>query len=388
MKTIVHISADFPDAMKAGKTAVVRRLVDGTTGYRHRVYSLNRVDGLGGLSHLPFGHDRIALAYGAPPKGILLETRLRAVARWIAADLARESIRPDLFHAHKLTVEGIIVDELTATTPCPYLVTSQGDTDLRIIGVRRDLKPLFRRIATGAAALLPLAPWTRAGLAQHLGLDAGSMTLLPCLLEDDRQSPAAPVAAPVLATVFHLQSARRKNLDSMAKAALTVTQTHVDFRLDVHGGGEPGDVMTARRMIAEAGAEHVVRLCGPTREPLPTLLQRYAGLVLPTRRESYGLVHVEALLAGLPILWSRDRGIDGLFAAVGVGYRCDPADLQDIALGMRYLVDHEAAGKRAVAEAQGRGAFESMRRKTILDTYRAVLERALAGNGPKPTQGR
>src|SRR5690606_9754782 len=33
---------------------------------------------------------------------------------------------------------------------------------------------------------------------------------------------------------------------------------------------------------------------------------------MPSRKETFGLVYIEALLQGLPILFTRDEGIDGL----------------------------------------------------------------------------
>ena len=100
MKTAVHISADFPDPFGPDKTAAVLNLVDGAGGYRHVVYSLNRVDGLFGINGFQFGEDRVCLIYRAPPKGLLLRTRLDAIAEWILADLAERRIRPDVIHAH------------------------------------------------------------------------------------------------------------------------------------------------------------------------------------------------------------------------------------------------------------------------------------------------
>ena len=62
-KVIVHISADFPDSMAAGKTSSVANLINSTEGYRHVVYSLNRVSLASGIVALDFGPDRKAIAY-------------------------------------------------------------------------------------------------------------------------------------------------------------------------------------------------------------------------------------------------------------------------------------------------------------------------------------
>src|ERR1700733_4136550 len=83
MKTVVHVSADYPDSFAPNKTAAVANLVAGAPGLRHVVYSLNRVAGLSGIAATQFDTDRFCVVYHAPPKGLLLRTRLNDVADWI-----------------------------------------------------------------------------------------------------------------------------------------------------------------------------------------------------------------------------------------------------------------------------------------------------------------
>ena len=45
---------------------------------------------------------------------------------------------------------------------------------------------------------------------------------------------------------------------------------------------------------------------------------------MPSFRETFGIVYLEALSQGLPIIHSRGQGIDGLFAPNGVSEGVDP----------------------------------------------------------------
>ncbi len=66
MQTIVHISADFPDPF--GPTRPRRwRPCRRAPGFRHIVYSLNRVSGLSVSPASRFDQDRVCLIYRAPP---------------------------------------------------------------------------------------------------------------------------------------------------------------------------------------------------------------------------------------------------------------------------------------------------------------------------------
>ncbi len=375
---IVHITADFPDAMVSGKTAVIRRLVTAATAFEHRVYSLNRQSGHAGTVMLPSGPGVTAVAYKAPGKGLFLRTRLLEVARAIADDLERHDVPVALFHAHKLTIEGLVVEHLANVSGKPFIVSIQGDTDLKIIGIRRDLHRRYSDILSRAAGVATLAPSSGHAIAKAFAFPEHHIKVLPCLTDTDGMQPAPVIGKPRFISLFHLLSASRKNLDGLASAALIAAQTLPDLQIDVFGGGNPSDVFAAQDMIKAAGAGRHIRLCGPLeRDGLVERLHAYAGLVLPTRRESYGLVHVEAIFAGLPILWSKDRGVDGLFAANDTGYRCDPDDVTDIARGLQYLHAEETVLKASIADQQAQGSFDHLRHKAIITAYETLVRQAL-----------
>ena len=318
MDTILHISADFPDPLAPAKTKAVENLIGATPGFRHAVYSLNRVSWRSGVESIAFGENRVALAYGAPPYGIGLRRHLRPVLEAIAGDLMRRCVRPDLIHAHKFSVEGLIAAELAERTGAPFVASLWGDTDIKIFEAKTRLRPHYRQIAGRAKLLLPPAPWTQNYFQRTLGLPADRFELLPVITAADVMLPPADAAAPRLVSVFSLDAWPRKNLDTLAAAVGIAARSIPDLSLDIFGSGAPKSFLDARRAVRKAGMEERIRLKGAVPHGrVQELVNRYAAFVLAARRETYGMVHVEALLAGVPILWSRDRGIDGLFGHQG-----------------------------------------------------------------------
>lgn len=53
--------------------------------------------------------------------------------------------------------------------------------------------------------------------------------------------------------------------------------------------------------------------------------------VMPSIRESFGRVYAEAMTQGLPVIYTRGQGFDGLFADGEVGYAVKPTDCAEIA---------------------------------------------------------
>lgn len=376
MKTILHISADFPDALVPRKTRAVENLLAATKGFRHVVYSLNRVSWKRGLEAVPFGQDRTAIAYGAPPYGVGLTRYLRAVTEFIADDLAARRIKPDAIHAHKLAVEGPITADLARSLNCPFLVSLWGDTDTKFFEKKRRLRNRYREIAGGAALLLPAAPWTADYFGAALRLEADRFEVLPVMSAADTIVPPAMSDTPRLVSVFSLDFRERKGLDVLAQAMLLARNDNADVSLDIYGGGSPQSLFEAREVIRKAGASELIALKGAAPHgDIQDIMNGYAAFVMAPRRETYGMVHVEALLAGLPILWSRERGIDGYFRSPVLGYRAEPESAEDIATGIRFLIANQNLLKGAIAREQRSGAFNHLRCEGIARQYAGILSR-------------
>jgi glycosyltransferase involved in cell wall biosynthesis len=378
MKTIIHICKDFPDPLVPGKTRANERLIASATGFRHVVYSLNRVNWRTDVAALAFGDDRIAIAYGAPPYGMRLTRSLAPVTGLILRDMTHRGIRPDLVHAHKFAVEGLVAADLAEQMGCPFIASVWGDTDIKIVATKPRLRRRYRAIGHLAALLLPAAPWTADEFRNLLGLDGNRFEVLPLMTNSDAILPPKPIGVPRLASMFWLDSYRRKGFDLLVRAIARLAAHVPDLTVDVYGRGSPKAFLDMTRMINAEGVHNRVCLKGalPHGE-VQQVVNQYAAFVLPSRRETYGMVYVEALLAGTPILWSQRRGIDGLLDGLDAGYRCDPSSPDDIAAGIGFLLDNEQPLKHALARHQAAKAFEHLRSGAIASRYGKVLARLL-----------
>lgn len=376
---ILHISADYPDPIAPAKTKAVHNLIAATNDIPHALYSLNRVNWPRPVDAIRFSDECTALSYGAPPYGIGLTHCLKPVMRWIAQDVKRRGLKPTLIHAHKFTVEGLIAAEMAKQFDCPFIASLWGDTDTRIFRAKPGLRHHYRSIAAQAALLLPAAPWTADYFSGALTVSDAHMEVLPVMTAGDIVLPPSMRHSPQLVSVFSLDSWQRKGLDVLAKAMKIVARDIPDVTLDVYGGGSRQSRMAADSLLRKMNAEDLIRLKGPLpHNNVQQVMNAYAAFVMAPRRETYGMVHVEALLAGLPILWSKDRGIDGLLPDPLPGYRADPLSARDVAAGIHHLIAKEAALKQVIRGLQASKGLDHLRRAAIADRYRDVLARMSA----------
>ncbi len=379
MKTVIHISADFPDPLVPAKTRAVANLLIASPGFRHIVYSLNRVRWHRGVALTHFGEGHAAITYGALPYGVGLSRFLRPVTTAITDDLHERKIEPDLIHAHKFSVEGLVASDIARAARRPFICSLWGDTDIKIFEHKPGLRRRYREIAAEAELMLPAAPWTASYFSQALNLPKDKLPVLPVITAGDMIIRPEQSYSPRLVSVFHLDSWKRKGLDILAKAAVQAASDIPGLTLDIYGTGRDASINVIAEILRRAGAIKVVRLMGAApHDRVQQLMNAYTAFVMAPRRETYGMVHVEAVLAGLPILWSQDRGIDGLFGNHPVGYRANPESVEDVARGLRFLVANERPLKATIAGLQQKGAFEHLRSPAIAAQYCSLLAGAAA----------
>lgn len=384
---IVHVSADYPDNIAARKTPVIARLIALAPALEHRVYSLNRVSPSPGafvrgwgrppqaIELMPeaFGH---ALRYAAPGKGLFHQSALLKLGDWLAEHIASSGQPLDLLVGHKLTVEGIAARRAAEKLGVPYAITIQGNTDLKILRYRPDLRRAIGAVFHGAAQVFSFAPWSLGEVESLLGKRAGPSENLPCPPDfDDIIAPDDTGAG--LLSVFHLHNSKGKNLARMVAALRRIEGDHPGARLQIAGTGSPSDIRRCEALIA--GHPGVMLTGEMDRVTLRQTMNRAAGFVLPSLRESFGLVFIEALLSGLPIAYPKGAAVDGYFDGCPFAIPVDARSTAEIAQAMASLLQNSAALKSELARWQRSPAARRFLPEAIGARFSAGLAHAAKG---------
>jgi phosphatidylinositol alpha-mannosyltransferase len=102
----------------------------------------------------------------------------------------------------------------------------------------------------------------------------------------------------------------RKRLDVLLRALPTVLESLPDIRLALGGGGDPGRALATLDPGVRRDVEAVVDDLGAgTLGDVPDRYRRATVSVLPSVDEAFGLVLVESLACGTPVVCSRSGGM-------------------------------------------------------------------------------
>ncbi len=239
----------------------------------------------------------------------------------------RRDVEYDLIHAH-YWLSGVVGLTLRERWGVPVLQMfhTLGDLKNRVARRVTDLEPTVRldeevRLIASAERLVAASVAERAHLVRHMGADLERIAVVPCGVDTELFTPGAPDEAraslgledgPLILYVGRL--APIKGLETLLDAVALLARGGRRPRLVIVGGeaDEPRDGHEAdlRRRIERLGITDLVGFVGAQRqEALRTHYVAADVTVLPSHYESFGMVALEAMACGSPVIASRVGGL-------------------------------------------------------------------------------
>ena len=129
-----------------------------------------------------------------------------------------------------------------------------------------------------------------------------------------------------------------------------------------------------------------VRFLGPMgREEVAAEMRSAQALVMPAQHESFGVVAIEAMASGIPVLATRSGGPNGIVTPEA-GLLVDAVAPEALARGMAAIISRYSAFDRGAIAAQCRSVYSAeVVAEQIAALYRTVLALRSSAQGPHGT---
>jgi len=240
-----------------------------------------------------------------------------------------------LIHAHTLFTDGWIAMNLSKKTGAAYVVTLRY-SDIEVIWkYMPHLRGVAREILAGAKRVVFLSPAARDKvLGTWLGSELRESVAQKSAVIPNGIDPAwldgsarKTIGDPVCVGFAGLLNGRKRPLDALAAVhEANRQQNAVRFALRACGDGPMKEKFTA---ALEAGDEYLGKISG-----MEAMKRFYAGcdiLLVPSTAETFGMVYLEAMSQGVPVLYTKGQGFDGQFPEGVAGYSVPSGDVQTMA---------------------------------------------------------
>ncbi len=261
-----------------------------------------------------------------------------------------------LIHAHSLITNGLIAHRAGKKWGTPYIVTVR-ETDVHVFMDKiPGFKHIARQVLNNASAIITLSPaYKDVQLRRALPgsfyqeikekISVVSNGIHPYWL-DNRFESTPPKKKLVI--LFVGQMIHRKNFPGLIAACRLMKGHGYKISIEVVGSGplfEPNKQKSG-------GLDVVFHGKISNKQELLEVFRKSHVLVVPSFKESFGLVYPEAMSQGLPVIYTKDQGFDGFFPDGHVGHAVNPNDPEEIADRItRIYDDYTRYSSNAYAEA-------------------------------------
>ena len=282
-----------------------------------------------------------------------------------------------LVHAHFLFSDGAVAYRLKQKYNIPYVVSVRATDIHTFFRLMFHLRSLGNKIIEAAERVIFINPsyveiFNKKYKLPFLNGSEEKISIIGNAIDDAWFK--APVHEKYVGDIVRLiyvgRIIKRKKLDIVVRALKKLNEENNNrFRLEVVGDGAfKADVL---RLVDENVTFH-----GKITQ-IPDLINIYDQshiFVMPAVKETFGLVYIEAMSQGLPVVFCRGEAIDGFFEENSVGRAVRPNSIDEVCTAiLGILSEYGRLSKNAFA------ASENFNWKEITEKYVEVYQRSFSG---------
>lgn len=260
------------------------------------------------------------------------------------------------------------ITTMLAEAPGSFLRFAQEHSMPRIYAanVRKPLFEAYRKLD----AITVLSPEEQKGLRALVPYVQDRISVLPNCIPDPGGA-LSDGTSKVVVTAGVIK--KHKNFHGLVDAFGAVVEKHPDWRLRIYGDG--ADRAALQHLILDKGLYNHVQLMGPA-FPVTAEFGKGAIFVLPSLREPFGNVTVEAMTRGLPVVsMDCDHGPRNILTPGTDGILVPNGDNAAMAEAIIELIEDDDR-RLEMGRAAARNA-EKFSEEASAERFGAILEQAL-----------
>ncbi len=317
------------------------------------------------------------------PKGLGTLRQCYRCPGTLAARLrqAWPDFRPDVLHAHTLIPGALVARQLAEHWDAPFVITTHG-TDTRRFCAGTHTRGIVLDLIAASHRILCVGDVLKA-LLTNAGADPDSVCVVYNGM-DLAKTHAGPnplrstyAGKRVILALGNLK--KTKGLDLLVNAVAKLRSEYVNLHVVIVGAGPYRRALVAQ--VRKLGLQSSVELTGPK---VPQEAMAYMDacelFCLPSWEEGFGIVYLEAMAHGKPVIAVEGQGITNVVHKHGTGLLVRPRDVDAVASALRQLLDDTEAA-RAMGSKGRDLAHNEFSWKHNAERIHKIYQEALSAEG-------
>ncbi len=308
----------------------------------------------------PCEHSRVKIIYSDCLNNIdrvLFIPKIRKIAKAIEQQVDISKV--DCILAGTVYSDGAVAYQLHKKYHIPFSVAVR-ETDVTYqMRFRPYLNSYIKGLLNEATKVVFLSP-AYERYFEKFGIDQKKYTVIPNAVNDfwfqgqrDNRMLHNPCSL-----IFVGEISKRKNVSTTIQVVAELNKRNI--RTDFHIVGSGAEEDSCRALAKELNVEKQVFFHGwqKGKEKIKEFYDQADIFVMPSLRETFGTVYIEALCQGLPVIYTCGQGIDGYFEEGSVGYSCNPTDVNSITVGIIKIMDQYSVISKQCIQQSDRFMWE------------------------------
>lgn len=367
MKHVLHICSSF------SQTKLYRELILELSkkGIKQTVYvPVRSVSEIGNYDITAIGNVKVIYSHILSNKHRLFyHFKIRTVLADIENYVDIEAV--DIVHAHFLFSDGGVAYKIKTKYSIPYIVAIRN-TDVNVFfKYMLHLRAWGRKIIKASKKLVFITPAYQSLLIKrYLTLEFSNQILDSSVIpnglssiwfEDSMQYTKQKIDP--LKLLYVGDFSKNKNVIHLLNVIKKFSQK-MNVELTLAGGGGDGheSVLNLLKLKGFEFAKYIGRVEGIP--AMKQLYRRYHIFIMISKLETFGLVYLEAMSQGLPVIHTAGQGIDGYFNNNSFAFPVNPNCEKDIFSAIENIV-----GNYEICSLEARVAARSFLWNEIADSY-------------------
>jgi N-acetyl-alpha-D-glucosaminyl L-malate synthase BshA len=285
----------------------------------------------------------------------------------------------DLLHVHyalPFAASAYLARELVRPRRLPVITTLHG-TDITVVGVQPAFYRLTKFSIESSDRVTAVSEFLRQRTRESLAIER-DIRVIPNFVDTTRFCPrerrAGLLAPPDVPVLMHASNFRPvKNIETLIRVFARV-QAERPSRLVLVGDGP--EKPRAEQLCRDLGVHRQTLFLG-NQDVMEELLPLADVFFLPSESESFGLVALEAMSVGVPVVASDVGGLPEVVPDGVAGFLHPPRDQEAMTASILRLFGDPAL-REEMGRAGRRVALEKFRAEDVVGRYRALYEETAA----------